>query len=87
MKDDWKQKIMCAIECFRCHKSLSLRDERILSCYDHEAICMDCKRREEKLPDYKAISGEILAQCSVEVELTQSDPGSYCHSHFYPYKC
>jgi hypothetical protein len=84
MKDDRKQKIMCALECFRCHRSLSPGDERILSCYDHEAICMDCKRREETRPDYKEISNKILAQCSTEVELTQSDPGSYCHSHFYP---
>ena len=87
MTMDWKEKIMCALECFRCHKRLKPSDERILSCYDHEAICMECKQKEEALPDYEEVSKNMIAQCTVEIEMKQSDPGSYCYCHFYPYKC
>lgn len=87
MPIDWKEKIMCALECQRCHKRLEPSDERILSCYDHEAICMECKKREELQSDYAEKSKNMIEQCSIDIELKQSDPGSYCYSHFYPYKC
>ncbi len=87
MITDWKEKIMCALECERCHKALKAQDERILSCYDHEAICMECKKEEEQRPDYAQLSQNMIEQCTVDVELKQSDPGSYCYCHFYPYKC
>jgi hypothetical protein len=48
---------------------------------------MDCKKKEEQRPDYKEVSTKMISNCTVEIELKQSDPGSYCYSHFYPYKC
>jgi len=87
MTADWKEKVMCAIECQRCHKSLKANDERILSCYDHEAICMECKEAEETRPDYEEVTKNMIAQCTVDIEMAQGDPGSYCYCHFYPYKC
>ena len=87
MATDWKEKIMCALECQRCRKALKPADERILSCYDHEAICMECKKEEEKRPDYEKVSQKMIEQCSIDLEMKQSDPGAYCYCHFYPYKC
>ncbi|MDD5712314.1 MAG: hypothetical protein PHY31_06080 [Smithellaceae bacterium] len=83
----WKDSILCAIECTRCHRSLRPGDERILSCYDHEAICMTCKKEEEARPDYEDVSKEMIGQCLIDVEMGQSDPKGYCYNHFYPYKC
>jgi len=87
MNKPWQEKIACAVECNRCHKPLKADDERILSCYDHEAICMACKKTEEQRPDYKDISTHMIENCTIDLELKQSDPGSFCYSHFYPYKC
>lgn len=84
---DWKDLIMCATECSRCHNRLSPDDPRILSCYDHDAICMDCKKKEERNPDYEEVSKKMIGQCMIEVELKQSDPAGYCFNHFYPYRC
>jgi hypothetical protein len=84
---NWKEILFCALECTRCHKKLNQHDERILSCYDHNAICMDCKKEELVRPDYEDVSKKMIGQCLVDIELSQSDPQSYCYSHFYPYKC
>jgi hypothetical protein len=87
MAYNWREKLACAVECKRCHKGLNPRDQRILSSYDHEAICMDCKRAEEKRSDYEEVSKSLIGECLADSELMQSDPGDYCYSHFYPYKC
>lgn len=87
MTDLWKEKIICAIRCPRCEKELAPDDERILSVYDHEAICMDCKKEEEGRSDYEDVSKQMIGQCLIETELAYSDPGGYCFHHFYPYKC
>ncbi len=87
MKDYWKEKLLCATECSRCRNPLKAQDDRILSCYDHEPICMKCKHKEEKRRDYEEASRAMIGQCLTDTELIQSDPGGYCYSHFYPYKC
>jgi hypothetical protein len=85
--DDWKQKITCMTECSRCGRGLGSGDQRILSCYDHEPICIICKKDEERRPDYEEISKKMIGQCMIDAELKQSDPQGYCYNHFYPYQC
>jgi hypothetical protein len=87
MEKNWQDILFCALECHCCHTKLSPHDERILSCYDHEAICMKCKREEEKRPDYEEVCKTMIGQCMIDIEAIQGDPRSYCYSHFYPYKC
>jgi hypothetical protein len=87
MASNWKETLSCATECPRCHKGLTPKNLRILSCYDHEAICMECKKQEEQRPDYEKKSKDMIGQCLTETEMKQGDPQSYCYSHFYPYKC
>ena len=87
MAAKWEEKLTCATECPRCKKTLNPRDQRILSVYDDEAICLGCKSMEEKRTDYKKTSETMIKQCMVDVELMQSDPGGYCFHHFYPYTC
>ncbi len=87
MTYNWQEKLSCSVECRRCHKGLNPQDPRILSCYDHEAICMKCKKEEEGRPDYEEVSKKMIEECMADTELHQSDPGGYCFSHFYPYKC
>jgi len=87
MANDWKEKLTCATACARCERTLAPQDSRILSCYDHNAICMVCKKAEEQRPDYEETSKNMIGQCQAESELKQSDPLGYCYSHFYPYRC
>lgn len=87
MTVEWEEKLACAIECARCKKGLGPKDQRILSVYDNEAICMECKSKEEQRPDYKETSEAMVKQCMVDLELMQADPGGYCFHHFYPYVC
>jgi hypothetical protein len=56
MEDVWAEKLTCATHCHRCSQNLGPKEQRILSVYDHEAICMDCKNDEENRPDYEDIS-------------------------------
>ena len=87
MKNEWEERISCALQCSRCNKRLGAKDKRILSVYDHNAICLDCKKKEEKRPDYEEISRNMIGQCLADTELKWGDPGGYCFYHFYPYKC
>ncbi|HUT63987.1 MAG TPA: hypothetical protein VMZ04_08520 [Anaerolineae bacterium] len=88
MNGPWKEKIMCMIQCPRCGNSLKTDDERILSVYDHEPICMKCKSEEEKHPDYAEVSKNMIGQCMIDAEMAYSmDVKGYCYHHFYPYKC
>ena len=38
-------------KCDRCGKDLS--DGRIMSMYNEDALCMECKRKETQRPDYR----------------------------------
>jgi hypothetical protein len=87
MKDNWEERVACANSCGRCAKSMKPEDLRILSVYDHQAICMDCKHEEEKRPDYKEKSTSVIGRCMIETELLYGDPKNYCYHHFYPYTC
>jgi hypothetical protein len=88
MEVQWENKLACAMECSICKKSLDAKDQRILSVYDNEVICMKCKTKEEQRPDYKATSEAMIRQCLVDIEqMPTGDFGGYCFHHFYPYTC
>ena len=38
MKDNWEERISRATNCARCNKKLDIKDQRILSVYDDQAI-------------------------------------------------
>ena len=46
MTDAWAEDLTCATQCTNCYKTMGADDQRILSVYSHEAICMDCKKVE-----------------------------------------
>ena len=50
MKDNWEERISCAIECCKCAKKLNPEDNRILSVYDHQAIAWTAKRKKNNDP-------------------------------------
>ena len=85
--DKWEEKLSCALACHRCNTGLGPRDKRILSVYDHEPICLACKKEEEARPDYESVSREAIGTCMADTELMYSDPGGYCLHHFYPFTC
>ena len=87
MTDEWEKQISCAIKCSQCSRKLGQSDQRMLSVYDHQPICLDCKKNEEKRPDYEEASKNMIGQCMADTELLYSDPGGYCFYHFYPFKC
>lgn len=88
MNNPWKDKTMCMVQCPRCDSPLSESDERILSVYDHEPICMTCKSEEEKRPDYEEVSRNMIGMCMVDTEMAYSmDPQGYCYHHFCTYNC
>ena len=60
MADEWAEELSCATKCFRCDKQMGAGDQRILSVYDHKAICMVCKKEEEKKPDYEEVSKQMI---------------------------
>lgn len=87
MTDKWEETLSCALKCARCKATLTSVDQRILSVYDHEPICMTCKKEEEARPDYEEVSRNMIGSCMAETELMYSDPAGYCYHHFYPFKC
>jgi len=84
MNVKWEERLSCATMCSRCNKEL---DKRILSVYDHQPICMECKKEEEARPDYEEVSKNMIGQCMAETEQLYGDPGGYCFHHFYPFTC
>ena len=48
---------------------------------------MDCKRKEEKQPDYEDASKGMIAECLKETGRPYGNPEGYCFHHFCPYKC
>jgi len=87
VKDSWEEALSCAVRCSRCNRGLAPSEERILSVYDHRAVCMACKKEEEARPDYGEVSRAAIGQCMAETEVMWGDPKGYCFHHFYPYKC
>ena len=83
----WPEKLSCAVECQRCNRDMTPDEPRILSVYDHEAICMNCKKTEEQRPDYETISKQTIGQCLDASELRMNDPQGYCYHHFYSFYC
>ncbi len=87
MTDAWETTLSCAVACARCSQSLKKTDPRILSSYDHTAICIPCKHAEEKRADYEEVSKQTVGQCLADTETAWGDAGGYCYHHFYPYTC
>ncbi|MBI5579617.1 MAG: hypothetical protein HY895_10730 [Deltaproteobacteria bacterium] len=87
MTESWEDKLSCATQCDRCHQKLGQKDQRIFSVYDHQPICMICKKAEEERSDYEAVSKAAIGQCLIDTELAYGDPGGYCFHHFYPFTC
>lgn len=85
--DQWKEKLSCALACHHCRATLKANDQRILSVYDHEPICMACKAEEEKRDDYESVSRDTIGTCLAETEVMYGDPQGYCFHHFYPFTC
>ncbi|MBR9982633.1 MAG: hypothetical protein KFF50_16500 [Desulfatitalea sp.] len=85
--DKWEEQLSCALACHRCSAGLGANEKRILSVYDHQPICMQCKQEEEQRPDYETIAREMIGTCMAETEMLYSDPGGYCFHHFYPFAC
>jgi hypothetical protein len=85
--DQWEKKLTCALACHRCDAELKPDMPRILSVYDHEPICMGCKKAEEGRDDYEAVSRETIGSCMAESEVLYGDPQGYCLHHFFPFTC
>ena len=85
MEVKWNEKLKKAAECGRCKRALSSGEQRILSVYDDEVLCSECKKAEEHRANYEEVSKKMVGQCLADVELFQGDPGDYCFHHFYPY--
>jgi len=87
MAQNWENVLSCAVQCSRCAKALAPNDRRILSVYDHLAICMACKNEEESRDDYAEVSKSMIGRCMIDTEIMYGDPGGFCYHHFYPYTC
>ena len=96
MPDAWAEKLSCAIQCNRCDRQLAPTEPRILSVYDHEAICTGCKDDEEKRDDYEKISKiaeEISAFFMVDMAhlaglvAAKVIPSPVPHCHFVTFTC
>lgn len=87
MADQWEQALQCALACSNCSKRMGAEDQRILSVYTHQPICMACKEKEEQRPDYQEASKNMIGSCLIDTEMQYSDPGGYCYHHFYPFTC
>ena len=87
MREQWEKDLACLIVCPRCSQKLDASEQRILSVYDHEPICMQCKKEEELRPDYSERSKNMIEQWMSESEVTYGDTAGYCYHHFNPFKC
>ena len=87
MDENWEKQLACAVGCQRCGKPLKEKDQRLLSVYDHEPICMSCKAAEEQQPDYEDVSRMMIAECMAKTNKPYGDPASYCFHHFCPFRC
>lgn len=87
MDEKWKKQLACAEVCPRCNTPLGKKDKRLLSVYDHQPICMDCKSAEEKRPDYEDTTRAMISTCMETENRPYGNPASYCFHHFCPFKC
>jgi hypothetical protein len=87
MPETWEKDLACAIGCARCGETLSADQDRILSIFDHEPICMSCKKKEEQRPDYPEKAKQMIGDLMAETEIMYGDPGGFAYFHFYPFKC
>jgi hypothetical protein len=87
MREDWDKMLACQSRCERCGSALGSRDPRFLSVEDHRPICADCKRREERRPDYADLSRRMIAECIAREGKPYGDPAGYCFHHFCPFTC
>ena len=87
MQENWEKKLACASQCQRCQTPLEAKDRRFLSVYDHSAICSQCKKAEEKRPDYEDATKQMIADCIQTTGKPYGDTASYCFHHFCPFKC
>ena len=87
MRDEWKKDLACLVVCPRCSEKMTSRAQRILSVYDHEPICMMCKEKEEKQPDYEETSKRMIEQWMSESEVRYGDLAGYFYYHFNPFTC
>jgi hypothetical protein len=87
MRHQWEESLACATQCSRCEARLGQSDKRILSVYDHQPICLDCKASEEQREDYTEVAKAAIGSLLADTELQYGDPGGYCYHHFYPYDC
>ena len=87
MTESWDKKLACALQCTQCNATLKQDEQRILSVYSHDVICMPCKKKEEKNSNYVEVSKETIGQCLEDSEIAYGDPGGYCFHHFYPFTC
>ena len=85
--DKWEEKLACLLKCTRCDLELKPEDQRILSVYDHEPICLMCKKQEEQRSDFEIVARQTIGSCMADSELHYGDPGGYCFHHFYPFTC
>ena len=74
MADEWAEQLTCATQRTRCDKKMGADDQRILSIYDHQAICMDCKNEEEQRSDYEEVAKQMIGQCLIDTEMKWGDP-------------
>lgn len=87
MSKHWETELACAVNCRRCSQSLAGGDQRILSVFDHQPICLACKEQEEAKPEYADAAKRMIGTCMMETEVMYGDPGGYCYYHFYPFSC
>jgi hypothetical protein len=48
---------------------------------------MECKKEEEKRPDYEDRTREMISACMQTENRPYGNPASYCFHHFCPFKC
>jgi hypothetical protein len=87
MEEQWEKNLACASRCERCGEMLGKKSERVLSVFDHQPICLACKRAEETRPDYQDQSKKMIAGCIAATGKPYGDAASYCFHHFLPFTC
>ena len=87
MERPWEKDLACAAACGQCGRPIGGNDARILSVYDHRPVCLDCKREEERRPDYEDRSRAMIAGCIGEPGKPYGDPAGFCFHHFCPFRC
>ncbi len=85
--DQWEKSLACATECSNCGAQLEDRQQRVLSVYTHDPVCMPCKKKEEVRTDYEDTSKQMIARCLSETGRPYGSVGGFCFHHFCPYKC